>query len=141
MSNLDTVKAITTNLRTVLAGLGLRLEEDGIGTDKTLVTTPICRLEYEGETFDDAFKQRASFREAGYAITVIFNERNPLTMKEKQQQWVHGIREGLTVDALNVGGLAVSKPVSAVITGEVSVQYEKPLSIVTYKMDVRYREV
>lgn len=140
MSNYDTINAITVNLRTVLAGLGLQVEEGGFSADPTFTTSPGCRVRYPFEEFHDTFRQRPSACEARFEIEIYVNDADPQTRKQKQQQWVHAVRDAVTVDALNTGGLAASKLVSAVRSEEPEISYSWPLSTIRYRLNIRYRE-
>jgi hypothetical protein len=140
MSDADTVKSIITNIKTLLTAGGYQLEDDGIGADKQLLSAAAARVDYLGESFDDAFGQRSSFAEVLFSITFSFNGVNLTTRRTKFADLIHFIRDGFTVDTLNVGDLVLTKLVSAVRTESVDTSYERPFAEVVYQIRIRYRE-
>lgn len=139
MANTDTVKAITANLSTILAGLGFKVED--LSVDPSMVTTPVCVILYEGEDFEYGHGQKPLYNEVRYLLKVMLNDPKPGSSRDKYADHVHAIRDAVTVDALNVGGLAASKLVSLVNTTDVAITYDPPVSTIDYRMNVRYREV
>ncbi len=138
MANSDTVKAITANLTSVLEGLGFKIED--LSSDPSMASTPACEVLYEGEDFEYGHGQKPLYNEIRYLLKVLLNDPRPGTSRDKYAQYVHGIREAVTVNALNTGALAASKLVSLVNTTEVTVAYEPPVSTIDYRLNVRYRE-
>ncbi len=138
MANSDTVKGITLNLTSILEGLGLKVED--LSIDPSMVSTPVCVILYEGEDFEYGHGQKPLYSEIRYLLKVMLNDPRPGTSRDRYAEYVHGVREAVTVDALNVGALLASKLVSLVNTTEVTVTYEPPVSIIDYRLNVRYRE-
>ncbi len=139
MVNSDTVKAITANLAAILEGLGLKIED--LSVDPSMTTMPVCVILYEGEEFEYGHGQKPLYNEIKYLFKVMLNNPKPGTSRDKYAQYVHAIREALTVNALNTGGLADTKLVSLVNTTDVAISYEPPVSTIDYRLNVRYREV
>ncbi len=139
MANSDTVKAITANLAAIIAGLGFKVED--LSIDPSMATSPVSVILYEGEEFEYGHGQKPLYSEVKYLLKVMLNDPKPGTSRDKYAQYVHAIREAVTVDALNIGGLATSKLVSLVNTTDVAITYEPPVSTIDYRMNVRYREV
>lgn len=138
MANSDTVKAITTNLTAILTALGFKIED--LSVDPSMASTPVCIILYEGEDFEYGHAQKPLYSEIRYLLKVMLNDPRPVTSRDKYAQYVHAIREAVTVNALNTGDLAASKLVSLVNTTEVTVAYEPPASTIDYRLNVRYRE-
>ena len=139
MANSDTVKAITANLAAILAGLGFKIED--LSIDPSMATSPVCVILYEGEEFEYGHGQKPLYNEVKYLLKLMLNDPKPGTSRDKYAQYVHAIRDAVTVDALNIGGLAASKLVSLVNTTDVTITYEPPVSTIDYRLNVRYREV
>ncbi|MBI5885308.1 MAG: hypothetical protein HZB85_01845 [Deltaproteobacteria bacterium] len=139
MANTDTVKAITANLSSILAGLGFKIED--LSTDPSMSATPVCVVLYEGEEFEYGHGQRPLYNEVKYLLKILLNDPKPGTSRDKYAQHVHAIRDAVTVNALNTGDLATSRLVSLVNTTDVAITYEPPVSTIDYRMNVRYREV
>lgn len=138
MANSDTVKAITANLKSIIEGLGFKVED--LSIDPAMVSTPVCVILYEGEDFEYGHGQKPLYSEIRYLLKVMLNDPRPGTSRDKYAEHVHAIREAVTVNALNTGALAASKLVSLVNTAEVTVTYEPPVSTIDYRLNVRYRE-
>lgn len=139
MANSDTVKAITANLAAILAGLGFKVED--LSIDPSMTASPVCVILYEGEDFAYGHGQKPLYNEVKYLLKVMLSDPKPGTSRDKYAEYVHAIREAVTVDALNAGALATSKLVSLVNTTDVAIAYEPPVSTIDYRMNVRYREV
>lgn len=139
MANSDTVKAITANLTAILESLGFKVED--LSVDPSMASTPVCVVLYEGEDFEYGHGQKPLYNEIRYLLKVMLNDPRPVTSRDKYAQYVHAIREAVTVNALNTGALASSKLVSLVNTTEVTVVYEPPVSTIDYRLNVRYKEV
>ncbi|CAG0933365.1 hypothetical protein PLCT1_02345 [Planctomycetaceae bacterium] len=145
MSNFDTVQAITTNLEKVLRGLGLKFSPTIFDDAKNIPASliPLGEIFYNRETFEYTHGQKPEYAEAEYALRVTLSYRNPADMMREQQRWVHLIRDGLTVNALNIGDLVTSKLVSRVTTEEAAVENDRSngIAAISYRTLIRYREV
>lgn len=139
MANVDTVKAVTANIGSILTALGLKVEDASSNHDIT--TASVAQIHYDGERFEYAFGQKPLYNTIEYVIKVFFNDPAPGTSRDKQAGWVHSLRDNITVNALNVGSLAVSKLVLATLHNGAQVVYDAPTTTIEYKLDVRYREV
>ena len=146
MANIDTVKSITANLKTVLQSQGIKFDTKIYDDYESIPSgkLPLGGIIYEGENFEYNHGQRAGYAEIQFLINVIVSETNNEIMTRKMQEWVHKIRSALTVIALNIGDLASSKLVSRVVTIDEGVDVEAKtttISLLSYPIDVRYREV
>ncbi|MDH4101734.1 MAG: hypothetical protein OEV28_14310 [Nitrospirota bacterium] len=139
MSNADTVKAIVANVGLILTGLGLKVEDASANPD--LTTSAAAQILYESEQFENAFGQKPYYNTAGLVIKISFSDKAPATSRGKQVDWVHGLRDAITVNTLNVNALVASKLVSAALHNGAQVTYDAPVTTIDYKLDVRYREV
>jgi len=143
MSNFDTVKAITANIESVLKaqGIGFNLATDET-LDKKAALTPYGEIFYISETFEYTHGQKPEYAEAEFKIRIVLFNPNPRDMVREQQKWVHLIREALTVNALNVGGLVATKYVSRVTTDTVTIGSNGDgFADLDYTILIRYREV
>jgi len=142
MSNLDTVLAITDNLRTALEGLGICFSEKTYDDEKSIPASllPLGEIIYTGESFEYAHGQRPGYAEAEFTLKVTLSGRSQTGAVRSAQSWVHGIRDALTVDALNTGSIAAVRSVSRAETKGVDVKGGDSLTKVHYRIAVRYRE-
>lgn len=142
MSNFDTVLAITDNLRTLLEGLGICFSEKTYDDEKSIPASllPLGEIIYAGESFEYAHGQRPGYAEAEFTLKVTLSGRSQTGAVRSAQSWVHGIRDALTVDALNTGTIAAVRSVSRVETKGVDVKGGESLTKVHYRIAVRYRE-
>ncbi|VAV82536.1 hypothetical protein MNBD_DELTA01-1632 [hydrothermal vent metagenome] len=145
MSNFDTIKAITENIQGVLEGLGIKFSQKAFEDSKDVPASllPYGEVFYTGESFEETSGERPSYVEADFTLVVILRERFARDLVRAEQDWVHRIRGALGVDALNIGGLAVSKLVSRVTSGSVGMDKgsgKSGLGILSYQAKVRYRE-
>ena len=139
MPNLNTVNAITANLKAILEALGLKVED--LTYDPDADSTPLCQLDYTGERFGRNHGQGPLYNNIGFDLTILFRKSDPDTSRTEQATWIHKIRDAVTVDALNVDDLAASKLVSLVAHLDVDVEYRSPMTQITYELHVRYREL
>ena len=104
---------------------------------------PYGRIFYIGEVFEELSGERAAYIEAEYTLRVTIGERDRRQMMREQQKWVHLIRDGLAVAALNIGALVSSKLVSRVISEDAIIEMAGSDSVasVVYRVRVRYREL
>ena len=143
MANVDTVGSITDNLQGTLQGEGIRFSRKTFDDEKAIPASliPFGQVFYRGEDFEYSHGQRPGYVEVSFEVRVVLKERDHASMVRRQQVWTHGVREALTVDAMNTGDLATTKLVSRVETSEVDIENRSSLSILSFKVQVRYREV
>ena len=143
MSNYDTVNAITANVQKVLKGLGIHFNLEAYDDEAAIPATvlPHGQIFYECEFFEYGHGQKPLYIEVQLRLHVVLMERAPADIIREQQTWVHAIRGALTITALNIGDLAVSKYVSRVTTESVKLLNSQPRSAVEYVVLIRYREV
>lgn len=143
MSALDTIKAITTNLESIIETTLTWSLEDKSSGDGT-AAAPIVNILYDGEEPEDLFNERSSYIEADFTFKISFagtGTYTPALARIDQQTNAHALRAAITVALLNVGDLSASKLVSFVEHGKWEVDYDTPpLSVITYPITVRYRE-
>ena len=143
MTNFDTVRAITANIHKALAGQGAKFPGRAYEDVKSIPASlmPCAEIQYAGEAFENTYGQRPLYAQAQFEIKIVLNERDTNDLAAAQQKWVHRIREALTVNALNANELSADKYVSSVTTKGVDVQNHDSLSVLVYRVAVRYREV
>lgn len=142
MSNFATVSAITDNLQSVLKGQGIHFSKNAFDDPKSISagSLPMGRIFYAGETFEYAHGQRPLYGEVEYSVRVLLSEKDPDEMMREQQRWTHTVREALTIDALNSGDLAASRPVSRVTVAGVRAENDRHTASLVLRTIVRYRE-
>ncbi|MBI5233826.1 MAG: hypothetical protein HY880_05680 [Deltaproteobacteria bacterium] len=143
MSAPITIQAITENLRTVLSKEGLYFSvETYEGMDQVPASLlPLGQIFYKGETFEYTHGQRPGYINAGFLLRVILRMRSPEDAVRDEEQWVHRIKTAITVNALNINELALTKYVSRVMIGTIGIENKKEVSIVNMNVEIRYREV
>lgn len=145
MANIDTVKAITDNLETVLKKQGVNFTRKTFDDEKNIPASliPLGEIRYQGEAFEYTHGERPGYAEAEYALKVVLREREGHDMMREQQKWAHLIRAALTVAALNIGSLVTSKLVSRVTTEAVGVDNSRTdgIAALLYTIKIRYREL
>lgn len=143
MSNFDTIKAITDNLQSTLQARGIMFSRATFGGAARVPATllPHGQIFYGGESFEYTHGQRPGYAQAAFTILVVLSQRDPTDLMRTQQNWVHLIREALTVDALNVDELAATRYVSRVTTAGVDIEeMAGHRAVLNYRVTVRYRE-
>jgi hypothetical protein len=143
MSNFDTVKSITDNLQTICQGEGIKFSRKTFEEPKNVPAAliPLGEIYYDVENFDQTHGQRASFAEVDYTVKIILKERDSRVLMRQQQEWVHKLRDAITVNALNIGDLASSKLVSWVdMTEGAETEDDVDWSRVNFPITIRYRE-
>lgn len=144
MADFDTLDGITDNIETVLKGLGAVFAVETF-TDVAAIPAsllPLGQVFFEGVDFENTHNERPSYAEARFLVSVTMADRNPRGLAREEQKWVHLIRDGLTINALNIGALASSKLVSKVVSSPVRVDHPAPdYGVVEHEIRVRYREL
>lgn len=145
MSNFDTIVAITDNLEAVLRGMGINFTRKTYEDMASIPTSlfPVGEITYNGESFEHPSGQRSGYAEADYRLRVILREAEAKDMQRVQMKWIHLIRDGLTVNALNIGSLVSSKLISNAITEAARPNNTQTdgIGAVEYDIKIRYREV
>lgn len=143
MSNLYTVQAITKNIETVLKGKGINFTQKAFDDETQIPASllPLGQIFYNAEEFEYVHGQRPGYAEIAFTVKVVIDRRTPEDSIRDQQSWVHSVRDGLTVNALNIGDIVTSKLVSKVTTESVSIENKSSnISALTMAFKVRYRE-
>jgi len=141
VNRFETINAITENLRGLLEKEGLYVERDNFGEDKNAPAGlfPSAQLYYEGEDFEYTHGQRAGYAEATFRVRLLLRKRDVQEMIAEEQRWTHRIRDAISVNALNMGAVAASTPVSRVETRSVKVERKGQVSRLDYVLVIRYR--
>ena len=144
MGNFDTIQSITVNLQTVLSALGLKFSTEIIEdlTSVPLSALPLGQIFYTGENFEYTYNERPKYADAEFTLKIVFNSRDAEDATRESQRWSHNIRDGITVIAINTGGLSGSKLVSRIDINTAEVQTTASnLTVLNCRMSIRYREV
>jgi hypothetical protein len=138
--NPDTVKAMSTNILTVLKDIiKWQVEDDGVDPNADFAN-PVARIEYQGEAFESLHGERPDYADASFLIQVMFTERVPDTIRDKAQEYIHAIRDNVTIDNMNVEALADTNLVSHTFSDSINVLYDEPIVTINYQMRIHYRE-
>lgn len=142
MSNFETVKAVTENIRTTLKSEGINFLKKTFDDGKSIPASlmPFGEIIYTGEAFEGTLGGRPPYAEAGFNVKVRLSERDPEDMIREEQRWLHKVRSVLTAGALNAGELSGTKYVSKVSVLNVGAENLKNISTLSFDIKVRYRE-
>jgi hypothetical protein len=142
VGNFATIRAITTNLQTKLKSLGLHVNQAAFDKEEEIPASvyPLGNIFYEGEEFEETFGQRESYAIAKFRIRVSIFTNNAQDAIMEQERWLHAVRDGITIAALNTGDLAASLLVSWVETTEIFIENLGNRSHLNYSLQIRYRE-
>lgn len=141
MAGSGTVKSITDNITSTLSALGIRFAvKSGVPDSSSSGRLPVGRVFYRGEDFQYSHGERAGYATARYEVEVILRGRDHTLGVRDQQGWIHDIRDALTVAALNIGDLALTKLVSRVEVGSARTEEQGERVGITLDLSVRYRE-
>ena len=143
MSNFDTITAVTDNLESVLRGLGINFTKeihDDVGAIPASLL-PHGQIFYDKENFEYTHGQKPEYATATFRVRVALMGNDAQKFIRDQQKWVHLIREALTVNALNIGGLATSKLINMAALDEVDVENTADRASLMCRVGIRYREV
>lgn len=141
VTNTTNVQAIITNLETIVGTtLGFKLEYN-IKDDPDVDTTPGAIILYLGEVFEESFGEKPLYNEIAFLILIKFTEDTPGLIRDKAVTYIHKLREGITIDLLNVGDLAATKIVSRVTHEGADLDNEQPVNQIDYSLSIRYREL
>jgi hypothetical protein len=143
VGNFDTVTAITANLTKLLKQQGAKFTLEAY-EDTTKIPASILPhglIQYLGEVFDQEHGQRPSWNEIKFKIRIVFKSTSADVVIRDQQEWMHKIRDNVTVNAMNIDDLASSKLVSWIKIEEGDVDNQLDRSILEAFMMIRYREL
>lgn len=139
MGNLDTIKAVEDNITAILLAQNINVEDSF--TNETIETDPLAVIKFTGETFGYSNGQKPLYNELRYDVAIRFSDKAPSTSRDRAADYAHRLRDGITVNALNVAALAASKLVSWVSHDGYDVTYTPPVTQIDYRLTVRYREI
>ena len=139
MSNLDTIKAITTNLKAIISTT-LAWSREDLSADPHAEETLQAKLIYREERPKHNFGEAPGYIEAFFVVEILTNKTTPDDIRDSLQAGVHGLIDAVTINALNVGDLAASKLVSWVEHAGSDAEQEVPLSTIRHPITIRYRK-
>ena len=144
-SDFPTLKSIRDNVFTVLKGKGINFTVEIFDNIDNIAASilPHGQVRYDRVDYENTHGQRASYGEILFFIRVVIKSNSKRSSQDKQMEWTDLIRKGLTVDALNINDLALSKLVSLVTT--VNIEPDNTDSggrtALEYETLIRYREL
>jgi len=139
-TNAQNVQYIIENLELIVGTtLGFNLEYE-IKDDPEVETTAAAIILYEGEIFEESFGEKPLYNEISFIIRVKYRRSDPTQIRDKGADYVHLLREGITIDLLNVGALSASQIVSRVSHDGADLSINLPIIELDYSISVRYRE-
>lgn len=139
MANVDTDKAIATNLKAIITtGLSWSLEDHS--ADPHAETTLQAKLIYRGVRPEHGLGQKPGYIESHYVVEILTNKTTPDAIRDSLQEGVHAFMDAVTVNALNVVDLAATKLVSWVSHDGPDAEQEVPLATIRHAITVRYRK-
>ena len=139
-TNAQNVQYIIENLELIVGTtLGFNLEYE-IKDDPEVETTAAAIILYDGETFEESFGEKPLYNEISFIIRVKYRRSDPTQIRDKGADYVHLLREGITIDLLNVGALASTQIVSRVSHDGADLSISLPIIELDYSISVRYRE-
>jgi hypothetical protein len=144
MANVDTVMAITDNLEALLKGLKIAVERVYTEELRDIPASklPIAQIFYQAEDFEYTHGQKPEYAEIEFLIRVLLSrDKGSIANMRNNQKKAHEIRDGVTINTLNIGDLASSKLVSRVTSESVRNRREDDMDIMDYTLKIRYREL
>lgn len=140
MADNTTVKAIRTNIITILSALDDLIFED-LSTDPQAEADVLATLDYNGTRYENTFGNRKSYAEATFTIQIRFRAATKNAAQEKAIDWTTELRGAFDGgNSLNIGDLSASTPVSWVEQATTEAIYEQPIGALTHELIVRYVE-
>ncbi|MBI5970867.1 MAG: hypothetical protein HY884_06905 [Deltaproteobacteria bacterium] len=141
MSGAETIRAITENLKTAFCSTGITFSECFADAKNVPASRLPCgSVTYNGESFEDTIGARPPYAEAEFIVRVFLKAGGIGDNASALQGWAHGIREAMTVEALNGNALADTKPVSRVTITRVEAETDVMVSVLKFTVRIRYRE-
>lgn len=140
MNGYEALAAITDNIESSLKGLGVNFSRRCLADSARLPSgvLPAGQIVYDGESFEESLGERPPFSEARFTVRVV-QSAPEAGLPYEQHRLVHGMRESLTVDALNSGALAGERRVSRVVIEGADIENGETRSSLTMRLSVRYR--
>lgn len=142
--NFATIRSITDNLESVCTKLGIKFARETFDDIDAIPASllPHGQIFYEGEDFEYAFGQKPEYATANFRLQVVLKVGGDSRENiRNQQKWVHEIRDGLTVNALNITDLATTKYISMVKVEGVEAVNAVAKSSLNVKVAIKYREI
>lgn len=142
MDSLNTIKAITANIESNLDILGIDFIKKGYEDIKSVpsVQFPFAEIYYDGEDFEKSLSISPEYSNAHLIIKVYLYENNDELITDKKQEWVHSIKNKLTIENINIKDLESSKLVTNISINEISMkEYTSNIVSADFKINIRYR--
>jgi hypothetical protein len=144
MATKDTVLAIYTNLLSIITSLGgvnNKLREIVNGKEVApMLGGPQYTVSYKGSDFENSIGERPSYDNSTFEVGIKFTDATVSGITQKAIAAIHGVKEAVTVPALNVGSLVTSKLVSRVSISKAEVAQDGANVTATVSISIRYRE-
>ena len=137
-TNEETVDAIIENIEQILTGLGFPIED--LSGD-SYMSSPWAQVHYNGEDFENEYSQRPEYNQVNLVLFMQFQSNTPALSRGLQVKTLHDLRDAITVATVNVGDLRDSKLVTFVQHTGGTVDYNAPITAISYALAVQYREV
>lgn len=144
MSNVDTAFSVTDNLEAILKGFKINVERVYTEElrDVPASTLPLLQMFYMADDFEYTHGQKPEYAEMEFLIRGLFSrDKGSKANMRNNQKKVHEVRDGVTINALNIGDLASSKLVSRVTSDSIRNRREDDMDIMDYTLKIRYREL
>ena len=140
--NFATIKSIMDNVQSVLQAQGIKFSRSTFEDEKNIPAPllPFGGIYYRGEDFQYTHGQRPGYAEADFFVKVVLRDRDSAELIRSAQKWMHLLRDALTVNAINIEDLAVSKPASLVTVERGDVENKGDMAVLGFKVKIRYRE-
>ena len=132
-----TICEITRNILSTLEKEGLYAAikgAEGVGTSHLS-----AGLIYGGESFNRGYGAAPSYSVAAFSLELTLSRDGAERSLFELQQWVHRLRDAITVDALNGGTLSDIRPVVSVWVEDIRVEQAGQGVRLRCNLSVRYR--
>jgi len=130
MADKDTANAITTNIETIVTGLGYNVRS---------ATEPRALVKEENFEHDRNFGESPLYAEQDYSVTITKQVKDKDLESSEYTTIKFAVAEAISIDGLNIGDLASSKLVADVTPPKANKNYDEQLLTVYITFTVRYR--
>jgi hypothetical protein len=117
--------------------------EIGVDPEKEVIGSkyPFGRVFHTGTEFEENHGEQPKYVTDVFLVRVYLKDTSERFSDLELKKWSHNIREAVTIGALNVGGLAVTKYVSRIQTNDITIEVSEGVGVLDYELQVRYREI
>lgn len=142
MATKATVNAIHENLKAIVSGLGsLQGSREATKEDvRALLGQPVYFVGFKGVAFENTTGERPAYDTSDFEVTVKFNHATLSEAYKAQIDVLHDLKDAVTIAALNVSALSLSKLVSRVTVARPQVDFNPPETVIKVTFSIRYRE-